>query len=273
MQEFHRMVNGLDSGLQSSSAGELLTPDKAASLAHDAVEIVMSRLDVEPAAFNALAGWLREDEWQRADRFHFERDRQRFIVARARLRQLLAARLGTEPRAVKLAYAEHGKPLLAPGSASIDWRFNVSHCRDVAVFAFCRGRDVGIDVEAIHPVTRADTVAAHFFSRNELASYLALDRGSRELGFFNCWTRKEAFIKALGDGLQYPLDNFDVSLAPAEPARILRVADIDGNDCGWCLRSFSPMPGYVAAVVIERARAAANDSTFLKKPACTLWTP
>ena len=94
----------------------------------------------------------------------------------------------------------------------------------------------------------------------------------KELGFFHCWTRKEAFIKALGDGLRYPLDVFDVSLSPREPARILRVGNMDGNDCGWCLRSFIPTPGYVAAIVIERSRAATNDAAFLNGPACRLWT-
>jgi 4'-phosphopantetheinyl transferase len=77
------------------------------------------------------------------------------------------------------------------------------------------------------------------------------------MGFFNCWTRKEAFLKALGDGLHYPLDAFEVSLAPGEPARILRVAETPGEDCGWCLESFIPAPGYVGALVTRTANTAA----------------
>jgi len=115
--------------------------------------------------------------------------------------------------------------------------------------------------------------SSHFFSRNELEAYRALDAQDKELGFFHCWTRKEAFIKALGDGLRYSLDGFDVSLSPREPARILRVGNLGGNDSGWCLRSFIPTPGYVAAIVIERSRAATNDAAFLNGPACRLWTP
>jgi len=272
MQEFQRMVNDPDSGSISVPAEAFLTPDKAANLANDAVEIVMAPLNVEADAFNALAAWLQDEEQRVAECLHFERDRRRFIVARARLRQILAARLGTQPRAVELAYTAHGKPVLATGSASIDLRFNVSHCKDVAVFAFCRGREVGIDVEMIEHIEGMDEVAAHFFSRNELRAYRALAEADKDAGFFNCWTRKEAFVKALVDGLHFPLDSFDVSLAPHEPARILRVADKDGADCGWCLRSFSPLPGYVAAVVVERCRAAANDDAFMNKPACTLWT-
>ncbi|MEO8163817.1 MAG: 4'-phosphopantetheinyl transferase superfamily protein [Betaproteobacteria bacterium] len=250
-----------------------LTPETVAPLAGDAVEVVVTRLDLDNDAFHILAGSLCEDELARARRFHLERDRRRFIVARGRLRQMLAQRLGIQPQAVELSYGAHGKPFLAGGSATMDWRFNVSHSRDIAVFAFCRGREIGIDVEAIHRVYCADTIAQQFFSRNEVQAYLALDPRDKEAGFFNCWTRKEAFIKAIGDGLHYPLDSFDVSVSPHEPAAILRLDDAQATDGGWCLRSFSPMPGYVAALVVERCRTAANDETYLKKPACTLWIP
>jgi 4'-phosphopantetheinyl transferase len=266
------MANSLEAGSLAFSADGLLAADTAADLIRDAVEIVMARLDVEADTVDALAACLPDEERQRASHFHFERDRRRFIVARAHLRQLLAARLGIQPRSVEFAYGPFGKPGLAAASAAMDWRFNVSHSRDIAVFAFCHGREVGIDIEAIHPMRDAETVAAHFFSRREHDAYLALHPRDREMGFFNCWTRKEAFIKAIGDGLRYPLDHFDVSLAPEEPARILRVANMDGNDCGWSLRSFSPLAGYVTALVIERCRAAANDQAFLKRPACTPWT-
>lgn len=238
---------------------------QAATLPHDqSVELEVARLDVDANALNVLAGLLREDERQRANRFHCERERRHFIVARGRLRQLLAARLNIHPRSVELSYGEQGKPLLAPGSAAMDWCFNVSRSRGLALFAFCRGREVGIDVEAVLPVPEADEVAAHFFSRNELAAYRALDPRDRQTGFFNCWTRKEAFVKALGYGLRYPLGNFDVSLAPATIATILRVGDARGEDCGWCLRSFSPAPGYIAAVVVERPRPAVNDAVRLQ---------
>lgn len=266
------MVNSPESDPASLSARAFLTPDKAANLANEAVEIVLVPLDVETDAFHALAAWLQQGERCVAERFHFERDRRRFIVARGRLRQILGARLGIEPRAIELAYTAHGKPMLAAGSASIDLRFNVSHCKDMAVFAFCRGREVGIDMEMVERLEGIDEIAAHFFSRNELAAYRSLDEADKLAGFFNCWTRKEAFIKALGEGLHFPLGSFDVSLAPRDPARILRVGDRDGADCGWCLRSFSPLPGYVAAVVVERCRAAANDEAFVRQPTCTLWT-
>ncbi len=189
------------------------------------------RLDLAPGAVDALAGCLRDDERQRAWRFRLARDRRRYVVARGRLRQLLAARLGSHPRAVELTCGAHGKPCLAPGSAAVDWRFNVSHSGDFALFAFCRGREVGVDVEAVQPMQDADAVARQFFSQGELQAYRALAPRDRELGFFTFWTRKEAYLKALGGGLQSPLSEFD-----APP--------------GWRLRSFSPAPGHAAALAV-----------------------
>lgn len=230
----------------------LPVPEGATSFASNAMEIVIARLDMRPEAVRALAQWLSAEERRRADRYDFDRDRRRFIVARARLRQLLALRLMTRPEAVELVYGGHGKPALAQRSNDTDWRFNVSHCDEMAVYAFSQGREVGIDIEAIREVRDADAIASHFFSRREQEAYLALDSGEKMLGFFNCWTRKEAFLKALGHGLSHPLDCFDVSLAPGEPAGILHVKNTPGCDSGWSLDSFTPSPGFVAAVVTER---------------------
>lgn len=226
--------------------------DGTASFTSNAVEIAISRLDPRPDAVCVLAEWLSSEERRRADRYGFDRDRRRFIVARARLRQLLALRLMIRPEAVELVYGAHGKPALARRSNHMDWRFSVSHCDETAVYAFSQGREVGIDVEAIREVRDADAIVSHFFSRSEQVAYLALDPGEKMLGFFNCWTRKEAFLKALGHGLSHPLDCFDVSLAPGDPARILRVKDTPGCDAGWSLDSFTPSPGFVAAVVAAR---------------------
>jgi len=204
---------------------------------HPEAEIVVARLDVDREAAHALAGSLSDEERQRACRLRFARHRRRYIVARGLLRQLLASRLGTQPRSVELSYGAHGKPRLAPGSAREDLRFNVSHCRDIALFAFCRGREVGVDVEAVVPMQDADAVARHFFSRAELLAYRALPPRERERGFFTCWTRREATLKALGAGLQSLSSDLDA------PAR-------------WDLRSFSPAPGHTAALAVEPRRNA-----------------
>lgn len=207
----------------------------------------MAPLDVESGALAAL---LASDERQRAARFAFDRHRRRYIVARARLRQLLGERLGVSPEKVNLAYSPAGKPSLAPGYER-DLRFNLSHCEDVAVYTFADAAEVGIDVEAVRELDDADAVAERCFSPVEYDVYRGLPERERPQGFFNCWTRKEAFIKALGSGLSHPLDSFDVSLAPGEPARILRAGGVPGERCGWTLRSFVPGPGFVGAVAVQ----------------------
>jgi 4'-phosphopantetheinyl transferase len=215
---------------------------------NDRCEVTVTRLDVGTEAVHASAALLSDAERQRATRIRADRDRRRFIVARARLRQLLAAGLGVQPESVEFVYGTHGKPALAPRFADSNLRFNVSHCDDVAVYALSSGREIGVDVEAVCWIPDADDIVARFFSRHETKTFRALDPVDKPLGFFNCWTRKEAFIKALGDGLSYPLDRFDVSLAPGQPAKILRVENRPGDECGWTMDSFSPAPGFVAAV-------------------------
>ena len=245
------MMTTLPTGKIAPGANASLPSGPTASFADDAVEVVATALDVGRESVRALTALLSEAERQRASRFLFDRDRRRFTVARARLRQLLAARLGVEPESVELTYGTHGKPALARRSTDPNLRFNASHSEDVAVYAFAAGREVGIDVEVVRVITDADDIAARSFSRRENEAYLALDPRDRPLGFFNCWTRKEAFIKALGEGLSHPLDRFDVSLTPGEPARIVRVDSTPGEHCGWTLHSFSLGPGLVGAVVVQ----------------------
>jgi 4'-phosphopantetheinyl transferase len=217
-------------------------------------EAKVIRLEKNIEEIRALRKLLSDTERRRADRFAFDRDRNRFIVARAKLREMLANRLNVRPESVELTYGVHGKPALARRFADSDLRFNVSHSDDVAVYAFSFGREIGIDIEVVRSIPDADEIAAQCFSRRENEAYHALDSSDKPLGFLCCWTRKEAFVKAIGDGLYHSLDSFDVSLAPGEPAKILRVKDMPGSECGWCLNSFSPLPGFVAAVVTENLK-------------------
>lgn len=196
------------------------------------LELVVASLDVEAGPLAAL---LSADESQRAARFCFERDRRRYTVARARLRQLLARRLDAAPEALQFAYDSKGKPRLGTRYAR-DLRFNVSHCGELAAYAFTEGREVGVDVEEVRVLPDADEVAMRVFSQRERAAYLRLPARERPRGFFSCWTRKEAFIKAIGDGLSHPLQALDVSLPPA----------------GWTLASFVPAAGLVGAVAVRQ---------------------
>jgi 4'-phosphopantetheinyl transferase len=181
-----------------------------------------SRLDVAPERLRLLATRLARGERERAARFRFERDRRRFIAARARLRELLGARLGAAPEAIELACGESGKPVLAGRFAASGLQFSVSHSEDLALYAFASA-PVGIDVEARRPLAEARAIAERFFAPRE-----------RRLDFFYAWTRKEAFVKALGGGLALPLEALDLCTAPR----------------GWRLESFAPAPGFIAALAL-----------------------
>jgi len=222
--------------------------DKDVATSGAPIQVVVARLAAAPDAVRASAALLSDAERHRARRFAFDRDASRFIVARARLRQLLAARLGVRAEAVEFEYGAYGKPVLSRRFADSDLHFNLSHCEDVAAYAFSGGHAIGIDIEAVREISDADNIAARYFSRLENATYCSLKPRDRPLGFFNCWTRKEAVVKAFGDGLSMPLDRFDVTLAPGEPAKLLRVEGTPGDDSGWWLHSLCPAAGYVVAI-------------------------
>lgn len=215
------------------------------------VDVLAYRLDVDADALAAAAASLSGDEQWRADRFLHDRDRRRFTVARAVLRKLLAERLGIPPAWVAFQYGAQRKPALAPDHGRPALRFNLSHAGELAVFAFAHGHEVGVDVERADRAVDAERLAAGFFSAQEVAAMRALAPDQRRLGFLNGWTRKEAFVKALGSGLRYPLDSFDVSLAPEEPARILRLNPSHGDPANWHMESFSPASEFVASLVVD----------------------
>ena len=187
----------------------------------------------------------------RAGRFVFERDRRHFAVTRGVLRAVLGRYLRVAPSAIDFVYNSHGKPALRDGSADCDLRFNVSHSAELALIAVTHGRAVGVDVEWVQEKFAIEEVAASFFSPAEVAALRALPAARRCTGFFNCWTRKEAYVKARGRGLSLPLHSFNVSLAPGEPAAILATADDSAESLRWSLREITPGPGYVAALAVK----------------------
>lgn len=193
---------------------------------------------------------LAPDEWARADRFRFDQHRRQFTVARGVLRTLLGRYLEVDPRRVEFRYGSHGKPELGGALAGSDLRFNVSHSGELALYAVSRGRELGVDIELVHPMDDGMEIAERFFSAAENVVFRSLAASAREEAFFNCWTRKEAYIKAVGEGLSFPLHAFDVSLAPGEPARLLGARDPE-QAARWTLRELDPAPGYKAALVAE----------------------
>jgi 4'-phosphopantetheinyl transferase len=216
------------------------------------VRVWFARLDLPAPVVAGRERRLSSDERARAAAFRFDRDRRRFVAARGFLRGVLGECLGIPPREVTFAYGPHGKPRLADPSSGL--HFNLSHSGERAACALRRDGEIGVDVEAVRDLDDADDIAARFFSAAEATALRRLtSSGERLAAFFNCWTRKEAYLKALGDGLARPLDGFDVTLLPGEPPRLSRVVDDDEEPARWSLAELDPGPGYVGAVAV-RAR-------------------
>ncbi len=187
----------------------------------DEIAIWRASLDCEAAALRNLEATLSPDEISRADRFHFPRDRARFVAGRGILRTLLGAYLKREPQSLIFMYGPQGKPKLEQNQGN-SLHFNLSHKEGLGVYAFARQRHLGIDVEAIATNFPGEDIARRFFSPGELQELVGLSPDLRVEAFHLAWTRKEAYVKAQGQGLHIKLDSFDVTLAPGEPARFLR---------------------------------------------------
>lgn len=211
-------------------------------------------LDLSPSQIDSFGHTLAPDEQSRAERFYFHRDRERFIVARGVLRAILGRYLNKAPECLSLCYSSHGKPALVRESGGDAIRFNISHSHGVALYALTRGPEVGIDLELIRGGLEIEEIAERFFSRLEVATLRALPTGLRKYAFFLCWTRKEAYIKARGEGLSLPLDQFDVSLIPGEPAKLMSTRPDSDEALRWSLQELTIDPGYVAALAVEGHR-------------------
>lgn len=197
---------------------------------------------------------LSSDEIERAARFHFESHRNQYILCRGAIRILLGRYMECPPHEIAFSYERHGKPVLCgngDAGPTQDLAFNVSHSGEFALAGITLDHRIGIDIEKVRALPDADRLVGRFFSEAERAEFRALPPAARPAAFFNCWTRKEAFIKAVGEGLSRPLHSFDVSLTPGKPARLLRVAQHPGEEKRWFLSSFEPAPGYTAAVIAE----------------------
>jgi 4'-phosphopantetheinyl transferase len=227
------------------------SPGEGPILGNDEVHVWRAALDHNPSQVNSLLCTLSEDERARAERFHFEIDRERFIVARGALREILAAYLKRTAKSLSFSYGPHGKPALAQDARGDAIHFNTSHSHGVALYAVTRGCEIGIDLEFVRESLEVDQLAARFFSQREIATLQGLPVSLRKHAFFLCWTRKEAYIKAKGEGLSLPLDQFDVSLIPGEPAELLRTQADPDEALRWSLQELSIDPGYVSAIAVE----------------------
>lgn len=211
------------------------------------VHVWVVALDPPQQKVAGLEGLLSPDELERAYRFRFEKHRRRFIVGRGALRSILGAYLDAPPKDLTFRYGEKGKPALAE-DWSEDLSFNLSHSSELALYGFGQQIELGIDVERRRELPGAEDIAERFFSVPERLALREVPDASKSEAFFNCWTRKEAYIKATGDGLSMALDRFDVTLLPGEPARML-CADGDSSAAArWSMVHLEPAPGYVGAL-------------------------
>ncbi len=216
-------------------------------------EVHVWRASLEPSlsVIQSLQQILSEDDVIKAHRFYFEKDRHHFIVARGLLRTLLGRYLAVDPGGLRFCYNSYGKPALDLPSDKSRLNFNLSHSHSMVLYAFTLSREVGIDVEYMRPNIEYEQLAASSFSPFENAVFHALPAEIKPQAFFNCWTRKEAYIKARGGGLSIPLDQFDVSLVPGEPAALLSSREDTQETERWLLQELAPGTGYAGALVVE----------------------
>ena len=229
-----------------------LPPPVRLSLVPDEVHVWRAQLDLPLAQVEQLRHSLTPDEVDRSDRFHFEKDRHHFIAGRGILRAILGSYLNAAPKQLRFSYNEYGKPFLNAGSEERPQiNFNLSHSDGLALYGFVREREIGIDLERIRTNFEHEEIAARSFSPREVAVLGAVPPAMKALAFFHCWTRKEAYIKAQGQGLSLPLDSFDVSLVPGEPATLLATRDDPQEVSHWSLHDLAPGYGYAGALAVR----------------------
>ena len=224
-------------------------PSGELRVTEDAVHVWAVQLDRDASAIREMATLLDDDERDRASRFRRRVDRDRFIVAHGVLRRVLGRYLRKPAHSLHFRRDRFGKPSLAHRT---DVTFNLAHADAVALIAVTTGRPVGVDVERVTALDDAFDVAEICFSPAERRALHAVPAGQVSDTFFNCWTRKEAFIKAVGTGLSAPLKAFEVSLEPDTPARLCRVSGSARVAAAWSMEALRPAAGYVGAVAVRR---------------------
>ncbi len=231
-------------------------------LREDEVHVRIAFLDRPQAEQSYFESILAEDEIDRANRFHFHKDRQRFVAGRGLLRMILSSYVGVAPGDILFTYGSRGKPGLQPQVGRPAIQFNLAHSHGTAIYAMTQDRAVGVDIESIQADFPVEDVAKNVFSLAELAALQALPKILRMEAFFKCWTRKEAFVKALGDGLSCPLRDFDVSLAPGEPARLLDVRWASEKASRWWMEDIDSVPNCAGAIVLSGSQCRMHVSQW-----------
>jgi 4'-phosphopantetheinyl transferase len=215
----------------------------------------------EVAEYTSL---LSPKEMDRAQRFRFPALFERFVSDHGRLRLLLAGYLEADPQTLRYVENEQGKPRLSGPDCRV--RFNMSHTRGLTVIAVCLDAELGVDVEAMRPIEDRDAIAALHFSPIESRSLQLQPAHDRDVAFLRCWTRKEAYIKARGEGLSLPLDRFAVTLSEKDRAALIHCGWDEHEPYRWMLEHLQPMPGYIGALAIEQGAWSLLHFTWPNQP-------
>jgi 4'-phosphopantetheinyl transferase len=233
--------------VQISEVLDAKTSGHPPALTSGVVHLWQRRLDASTEEVSAYYPLLSTEEQQRALRFRVERPRKEFVLTRATLRILLAQYLGSTPQEVRFRYAVRGKPTLE-GERGLC--FNVSHTNGLALLAFVKQRAIGVDVERLGRETEVERLAERFFSKRERDELKPLCGDELRAAFFRCWTRKEAYVKARGEGLSLPLHQFDVSVAPDASHALLATRPDPAEAALWTISDVTMGSGYAAAVAV-----------------------
>ena len=234
----------------SATNGSWQAPARKPMLGDNDIHVWSAPLNISNATLTWFAACLDTDEQARAARFHFDRHRNQFIAGRGWLRTITGWYLRTDPAKLIFKYSDFGKPSISESVETVPLTFNLAHSGELALYAFTLGREVGIDIEVIDPKFASETIAQQFFSPKEVAALLKFPINERPHAFFDCWTRKEAFIKAQGMGLSLPLNQFEVSLEHDQPA-LLHTAWDAAEAARWSLINIDAAPGYAAALAVR----------------------
>ncbi|MDJ0702766.1 MAG: 4'-phosphopantetheinyl transferase superfamily protein [Leptolyngbyaceae cyanobacterium MO_188.B28] len=237
------------------------SPASSLSLSVQDVHLWQANVALPKDLIQQLGEILSTDEWQRAQRFHFERDRGRFIAGRGILRTILSRYLAIAPSQIEFCYGPQGKPALSNSCGDSSLCFNLSHSGDRALYAITRDRQIGVDIEQLREIN-AEQLAQRFFSPQESAVINSLSPQQKKTGFFQLWTCKEAVLKAIGKGIA-GLEQVELRLGIEEPTRLIR---LDGESLSidkWSIQQFSPAPEYTACLAAEGNDL---DISFLRFP-------
>ena len=228
-----------------------LAPPATLTLPENEVHVWLASLEQSEAILLQSQHTLSPDERLRAARFHFERDRRSFIIARGVLRTLLGRYLHVPPAQLQFAYNKYGKPLLDMPPPGKTLHFNISHSHELALFAFSYAGSIGVDLEYMRPGVPAEDAARVSFSPREQALLLALPLEKRREAFYTCWTRKEAYIKGRGTGFSLQPTLFDVAFLPGEPSALLASREDQREPARWTLQALQPATDYAGALAVE----------------------